>query len=154
MGQRQLADGMAGMSILSDRSFRLDFDPTTRTVLFRPIGHWSHEDVDRWETAIGCFIEQYVVTGTAKNLVVDLRERGPHSQDIAARVQSGVARFSQAFDRVAIVLPSSTIMGLQARRIAPQPSQPPPHARRFASDAFDAAVLWVAAREVPDSRCA
>ena len=142
------------MSGGADKNFRLDVDSQTSTVIFRPIGHWTHDEVDRWEASIASFILQQVATGAVKYLVVDLRERGPHSQDIAARVQAGVSRFSRAFERVAIVLPNSAIMGLQARRIAPQPNQSKQQERRFASDAFDAALHWITSQDLPDSSCA
>lgn len=128
---------------MTSKDFDLDFDRQTGTLTFRPRGHWTRETVDRWEVAIGGFLERHARVGSeAIRLVVDLSDREPHSKDIATRVQDGVARFAPAFERVAIVLPRSTIMNLQARRIASTSSALPGHQRQFASDDLAGAFRW------------
>lgn len=137
---------MAGTPSQGD--FDLDFNAETRTIVFRPLGHWTRDTVDRWEIAIEAMIQRHRSAGAGMRFVVDLSARSAHAQDIAARVRAGVARFAPAFERVAIVRPRSAIMGMQAKRIASASDGAVEHQRQFGPDDFDMALRWAASGAV------
>jgi hypothetical protein len=125
-----------------DGDFRLELDQPQGTLYFEPTGYWSHATVDRWEAAFCAVIEAHNARAKLR-LLVDLRVRKLHSQDVAVRVQNAIARHAPHFERNAIILQESALMALQSRRLSSSPGVADEHQCFFGSGELDAARTWL-----------
>jgi hypothetical protein len=124
-------------------NFEIDVDPTASRIVLHPTGHWSLETVDRLDAAFQDLIARLRPSGRPLRLLIDLRDRTAHPQDVAVRLQASFARMAPSFERVAIVMPRSAIMVMQAKRIATESSSVSDHQRQFGPDEVEAARGWL-----------
>jgi hypothetical protein len=132
-------------SSISDGDFELDADPAKGKIILHPIGHWSLDTVDRLDATFRFLVPDLQSAGRPLLLLIDLRDRTAHSQEVALRLQISFARIASSFAKVALVFPRSAIMAMQAKRIAFESSGVGEHQRQFGPDEIDSAHQWLEA---------
>jgi hypothetical protein len=131
------------ISVSAGADFRLDIDEATGTIVQQPVGHWSVDTVSRWEDTMRALTRRRRETGSAYRTLIDLRERSPHAQDVAIRLQSAFSRQAANFDRIAFVFPISPLMTMQSKRIVDATNSRHEHQRHFAAEDFPIAYQWI-----------
>jgi hypothetical protein len=129
--------------VSSGADFLLDIDHVRGKIVQVPVGYWCLETVVRWEETIRALVERRRAAGQYFRFLVDLRERSPHAQEVAANMQAAWARQAPSFERIAIVLPRSSVMTLQARRVVGMATSQQDHQRHFPAAEMGAAHAWI-----------
>lgn len=106
-----------------EQPYTIVTDPARQMVRLRLVGHWDRRTVDAYREDVGRAMAKMAADGGRSGeylLLIDVREQGVQSQEVASACQAIVAAYSPMVRRSALLTSPSALHQLQSRRISGQ----------------------------------
>lgn len=102
--------------------YRIDFDAPRQLVHLRLAGQWDQRTLADYRRDLASAMRGFAAHGGRPGkylLLIDVREQGVQSKDVAAEYQAIIADHVRFARRRALVMSESALHAMQVRRISP-----------------------------------